>query len=293
MNSPICWVGGKKLLREIIVDRFPAGYEKNTYAELFAGGAWVFFHKNRSQIEVINDFNHNLVNLYRCIRDQPEELIDALTPALNSREEFERIRLLLKNPVGLSEIERASCYYQQIKFSYAARLKSYGGRSCSLWSRFPEMKLAGQRLNGVVVENLDFEELIHRYDSPNTLFYADPPYVETESYYDNANFGQKDHERLANAAHALQGKILISYNACPIVYQLYATNQFMIEEMERLSNMAQRYEAGKMYAEYLISNYDTTEKLKQSNQISLFDNGRQGYEEIMKERKILWNPFQR
>ena len=67
----------------------------------------------------------------------------------------------------------------------------------------------------------------------------------------------------------------------------------MIEEMERLSNMAQRYEAGKMYVEYLISNYDTTEKLKQSNQISLFDNGKQGYEEIMKERKIVWNPFQR
>ena len=71
------WVGGKKALRDEIVSRFPLDYKR--YIEVFGGGGWVLFHKNPGRdFEVFNDFNGNLVNLYRCVREHPTELQEEL-----------------------------------------------------------------------------------------------------------------------------------------------------------------------------------------------------------------------
>jgi DNA adenine methylase len=78
------WIGGKKSLRELIVTLFPLYYER--YIEVFGGGGWVLFHKQPgNDFEVYNDFNGLLVNLYRCVREKPQELMATLaycqTPA--------------------------------------------------------------------------------------------------------------------------------------------------------------------------------------------------------------------
>lgn len=71
------WIGGKKSLRELIVTLFPLYYER--YIEVFGGGGWVLFHKlPGNDFEVYNDFNGLLVNLYRCVREKPQELMAAL-----------------------------------------------------------------------------------------------------------------------------------------------------------------------------------------------------------------------
>ena len=88
------WIGGKKSLRELIVSLFPLYYER--YIEVFGGGGWVLFHKPPgNDFEVYNDFNSLLVNLYRCVREKPTELMQELQYALNSREEFDRIKNIL------------------------------------------------------------------------------------------------------------------------------------------------------------------------------------------------------
>lgn len=112
----------------------------------------------------------------------------------------------------------------------------------------------------MVIENKDFEKLIQQYDRPNTIFYLDPPYYETEDYYEDVGFGKADHERLCNALMQIKGKFLLSYNDCPQIRQLYSREGIMIESTTRLSNIAQRYDAGKQYPELLISNYDTYEE---------------------------------
>ena len=96
-----------------------------------------------------------------------------------------------------------------------------------------------------------------------------------------------DHERLANALCGMQGKFLLSYNDCPEIRELYSRPGIIIEGTTRLSNIAQRYEAGKQYAELLISNYDTTAKIKSHRQLSLFDLYDES-QQILKERKIIW-----
>jgi DNA adenine methylase len=88
------WIGGKKALRDVILQRFPLYYEK--YIEVFGGGGWVLFHKQPgNDFEVYNDFNGLLTNLYRCVRDQPQALISALRYGLNSREDFDLIKAAL------------------------------------------------------------------------------------------------------------------------------------------------------------------------------------------------------
>lgn len=88
INSFMAWVGGKKALRDEILARFPRNYKR--YIEVFGGAGWVLFHKPPgNDFEVFNDFNGNLVNLYRCVREQPEALRDELRYMLNSRLDFE------------------------------------------------------------------------------------------------------------------------------------------------------------------------------------------------------------
>ena len=183
------WVGGKKNLRDEVLARFPPYYER--YIEVFGGAGWVLFHKPPGMdFEVYNDFNGNLSNLYRCVRDKPNKLKYKLRYVLNSREDFDRIALLHKRGIfeKLCDADRASKFYQLIRYSYASGLDSFGSQPHSMWSDFPMIDLAARRLQKVVVENKDFEKLIRQYDRPVSFFYCDPPYFATENYYKDVGF---------------------------------------------------------------------------------------------------------
>lgn len=133
----------------------------------------MLFHKEPSPFEVFNDFNADLVNLYRCIRDKPEKLIQRLEYTLNAREDFEHIRKLLKSKAELTDIQRAAGYYQLIRQSYASTLDSFGGQPTGMWATFPVIRQAAERLQRVVIDNRDFEKVIGQYDRENSLFYCD------------------------------------------------------------------------------------------------------------------------
>ena len=123
MNSFMSWVGGKKALRDEIVSRLCHSCDR--YVEVFGGGGWVLFHKTPGKFEVYNDFNPNLANLYRCVRDHPNELCEELRYSLNSRTDFEHIREVLKSKTAIPDIKRAAYFYQIIRQSYASGLDSY------------------------------------------------------------------------------------------------------------------------------------------------------------------------
>lgn len=93
INSFMSWIGGKKALRDEIVARFPPKFER--YIEVFGGAGWVLFHKQPSDMEVLNDLNGSLVNLYRCVREQPEKLKEELRYLLNSRLDFKYMKQML------------------------------------------------------------------------------------------------------------------------------------------------------------------------------------------------------
>ena len=261
MNSFMSWIGGKKALRDEIISRFPTDYKR--YIEVFGGGGWVLFHKNPgNDFEVYNDRNPNLANLYRCVRDHPDELISELTYALNSRTDFDYIRKIMKTPTEIPDVKRAAYFYQLIRYSYASGLDSYASQPHSMWNNFPLIINACARLQKVVIENKDFEKLIDQYDRPESFFYCDPPYVDTEDYYSNITFGRGGHERLRDTLLSVQGKFLLSYNDHPLVWEMYDRPGIYIERVTRLNNMKQRYDGGAQFPELFVSNYDQSERIR-------------------------------
>ena len=275
------WIGGKKALRDTILPLFPSYYER--YIEVFGGGGWILFGKPPgNDFEVYNDFNSLLVNLFRCVRDQPQELMNALRYVLNAREDFELIRSVLSPESAVSDVQKAAWFYQLIRYSYASSLYSFGSQPHDMWADFPLIEQAHRRLGKVVVENKDFEKLIRQYDRPVSFFYLDPPYYMTEGYYKNvgeAGFTAQDHIRLRDTLirpnvspeEQFQGKFLISYNDCAFIRALYDFPGIQIISVTRLNTIKQRYDPNSQFAELLISNYDLYERARREpKQLDLF-----------------------
>lgn len=277
------------------------------YVEVFGGGGSVLLNKERSVREVLNDANGNLINLYRVVREHPDELKDRLLYVLHSREDFKiaqrrleeatgrcfpvlpqqdgnssdsQGKLAEKKPEVSSPVLRAADFYQVVRQSYAGNGKQFCAVARSMWAGFPAIDRVAGRLQGVTLEKEDFGVIFQRYDSPNTHFYIDPPYFFTEDYYPGNIFLRSDHQRLAAILLNAEGLWLLSYNLCPEVLELYQQPGIFIEQVDRINNMAQRYEGGAVYQEVLISNYDTRKSAQA--QLHLF-------EPAAEERKILWN----
>ena len=281
INSFMAWVGGKKALRDEILARFPRNYKR--YIEVFGGAGWVLFLKPPGiDGEVFSGFSGDRVNLYRCVREQPEALRNELRYMLNSRLDFEYMKGMLHSQAVLPDVRRAAYYYALIRYSYAAGTSTFGSQPHAMWNNFPLIESAAGRLQKVVIENKDCVKLIRQYDRPESFFYCDPPYYNADQYYEAVSSDGFDHAGLADALLGIKGKFLLSYNDCPEIRALYDRPGIVVEGISRLSNIAQRYENGKQYPELLISNYDTTELARSCVQLTLFD--RLDSQEILNER---------
>ena len=267
-NSFMSWIGGKKSSRDIIIPRFPLYYEK--YVEVFGGGGWILFAKPPgNDHEIFNDANSNISNLFYCVREHSEELIEKLRFVLNCREDFDRIKHIISEKAEIGDVQRAAQFYQLIRYSYASGCDSFGGKPHSMWGNFPLIEQASRRLQKVVIENKDFEKLISAQDSEVSFFYCDPPYFETEGHYEVV-FRKEDHVRLRDTLKGIQGKFMVSYNDCAYIRELY--QDFQIEAVTRINNLAQRYDNGSEFPEVLIANYDMEERKKSMPmQMNLFE----------------------
>lgn len=247
MNSPITRIGGKKLLRKTICERFPGEFDR--YIEVFGGAGWVLFYKDRhAKLEVYNDADGELVNLMRCIKYHAGELQRELNGYCNAREFFEDISAQI-DMRGLTDIQRAARYFMRMKLSFGADSRTYGCNTKNLSNAIEYLTDVQHRLlsTSVVIEHKDFENLIKVYDRPKALFYCDPPYHTTEKYY-NVQFTESVHIRLRDTLSAIKGKFLLSYNDDDFVRELY--KDFNIAAVERNNNLS----VGR-FKELIITNY--------------------------------------
>jgi len=296
-------VGGKKALRNIIYRLFPKDFGR--YIEVFGGGGWVLFGKppDCKGMEVYNDFNGNLTNLFYCVKNRTLAFLTELGfLPLNSRHdfnvlrrffekdefdteylkeelelaqqnlpppEFEELRAIMLEQAEPSDVWRAAAFFKLIRYSYGSGCTSYGCQPFDIRKTFDLIWQGSRRLRDTVIENKDFEELIRQYDRENAFIYCDPPYYLTEGHY-AVEFRREDHFRLRDTLKGCQGKFLVSYNDCEFIRELY--QDFRIEAVSRLNNLAQRYDNGCEYAEVLICNFDTGERLRDMPvQLGLFD----------------------
>ncbi|WP_113675720.1 DNA adenine methylase [Vallitalea guaymasensis] len=250
MNSFIGWIGGKNYLKKEITKRFPKEFSK--YVEVFGGAGWVLFYKDEhAKTEIYNDFNSELVNLFKCIKYHRPEVQRELSFVLNSRQLFDEYKHNFNE--GMTDIQRAARFFMLIKLSYGSNMSSYGIKKRNIIAMLDNMEKVEKRLSKVIIENKDFEKLIKQYDSKETLFYLDPPYMGTEKYY-HVGFSLEDHIRLCDMLKQIEGKFILSYNNCEDIKELYQS--FNIEEIERCHNLRNRYkDMDNVYKELLIMNY--------------------------------------
>ena len=281
---------------------FPARYDR--YIEVFGGGGWVLFGRppDGKVMEVYNDFNSNLANLYSCVREQTWEFLrDLGFLPLNSRDEFnvirqfldkgefdapfmarelelakhnlpapefEDIRSLMLENASPGDVRRAVAFYKLIRYSYGSGCTSYGCQPFDVRKTFSLIWEASRRLANTVIENKDFQALIRQYDRETAFIYCDPPYYMTEDHY-AVEFPKQDHVRLRDTLDACRGKWMVSYNDCAYIRGLYEGRH--ITAVSRINNLAQRYDNGCEYPELIITNYDPKErKLAGPQQMSLF-----------------------
>ncbi len=250
MDSPISRIGGKKLLRDEIIKRFPDDIER--YVEVFGGAGWVLFRKDKhAAMEIYNDLDGQLVNLFRCIKYHAAELERQMDFMLTSRQTFYDVRSC-NGMQGFTDIQRAAQFYYLIKISFGADIRSFGCCKKNLPSAVERLKAVQERLATVLIEQKDFAKLIQSYDTTKALFYCDPPYHGTEKYY-TEQFSQEDHVRLCECLSQIKGRFILSYNDDDYIRDLY--KKFRIEAVSRNHNLVSRMGENKRYNELIICNF--------------------------------------
>ncbi|GAB4581365.1 MAG: hypothetical protein Fur0022_41120 [Anaerolineales bacterium] len=273
LNSPIKWVGGKSRLRKQLIELLPP---HTCYVELFAGAAWVLFGKTPSDVEVLNDIDGELVNFFRVVKHQPEALIQSFDLELVSRSEFNRLAEL--DVTQLSDIERAHRFYYIIMAGWGGELKyprfqtsiSDGGHGNRLFGALKHLREriepVHKRLSTVLIENLDWETCLERYDRPTTVMYIDPPYPENKVNYFHNMQSWESHQQLANRLKQAKCKWLLSSFDIPDMRELYGNDHNYFIPVQAYSGMKKEKNGNErvLNKEVIITNFKPSGYMIQS-----------------------------
>lgn len=239
------------------------------YVEVFGGGAALLLNKPPSPVEVYNDIDGNLVNLFRIVRERPAELLEKFNFMLVSREEYYTLLHKLQRGEIEDPVERAAAFLYVGILNYAGR---FGGglgfgpkrnAAQNLWSVIARLKLVHRRLKNVIIERLDFREVIKRYDGEQTFFYCDPPhlYIGTEKgrdYYAENGFTDKDYMDLLSLLEKAKGKWLLKQaSEIPWLLDWAKERGFNIERVEltKSARANPRTQKRERYICFFIANY--------------------------------------
>ena len=250
------WLGGKRALSAKIIERIES-VEHSTYAEPFVGMGGVFLRRTwKPRLEVANDLNGEITNLFRILQQHYPQLLDVMRFQIASRREFERLRS--SDPKTLTDLQRAARFLYLQRLGFGGKLNGVFGVSVDGPARFslsrlePILEAAHERLERVVFENLDWAELVQRYDGANTMFYLDPPYWGGEHDYGRGMFDQSQFGKMASQLREIEGKFILSINDKPEVRRIFTG--FHIEEVSL------KYTVGAQgsvdAAELIISNFE-------------------------------------
>ncbi len=213
VRPPIPYIGGKRNLAKELIPLIQAT-PHDVYAEAFVGMGGVFFRRTVvPKSEVINDGSRDVATFFRVLQRHFPQFMDTLKFQITSRAEFERLNQV--EPDTLTDLERSARFLYLQTLSYGGKVagRTFGvdpSRSGRFNVTILAQRLADlhERMAGVVIECLDFEPFIRRYDTAGTLFFCDSPYVGTEDYYDAGLFQEESLWRLAATLKSIKGRFI-------------------------------------------------------------------------------------
>lgn len=273
LNNILKYPGSKWRIAQWIIEHFPKGYESMSYLEPFFGSGAVFFTKNKSQIETINDMDDDVVNLFKVARDFPKKLEAAVYFTPWSRTEYAKSY----ERDNCDDVERARRFLVRMwqgigakssdKTGWRKNVKGVNGSVPRFHTTLSESILnVCERLkhspgnNIVQIENKDAFDLIQRHNTPDTLIYADPPYVRStrSSRIYKHEFTDSSHRYLLKMLKKHKGFVVLSGYANDI-YDTELAGWYRYETKSQT-------EAANFKTEVLWCNYEA------NPQMSLFDN---------------------
>ena len=285
----ISYIGGKARISKWIVPYIPRDIE--TYVEPFSGMFWVFFkmdlnHYPNLKTVVYNDFNGLNANLFSCCKEY-DRMWDEMskypcqqlgvedTPSTYEEMFNEYQKEVFHSGVTITDenkFEVAAKYVYvltQIFSGSKPETSSYmdykGKYRCKVLIFMDKLKDKKYRSHFdkiTFVENMDFQEVIEKYDSDKTYFYVDPPYWKTENYYSNHDFDRNDHERLADSLKSISGKFSLSYYDFPLLRVWFPKHEY-VWEMKEFAKAAAAKSGVKqnMGEELLVMNYGENQNI--------------------------------
>ncbi|SNY60926.1 DNA adenine methylase, partial [Pseudooceanicola antarcticus] len=223
--------------------------------EPFVGMGGVFLRRTwKPKCEVANDLNGEITNLFRILQRHCPQLMDVMRFQITSRREFERLRA--QDPTGLTDLERAARFLYLQRLAFGGQVGGVFGVASDRGGRFslarlePLLEAAHERLDGVIFENLDWKDLLQRYDSSQALFYLDPPYWGGEGDYGKGLFARDQFAEMAELLAGIEGGFILSINDRPEIRELF--KRFQIEPV-RLKYTISKDSASEAH-ELIISN---------------------------------------
>jgi DNA adenine methylase len=279
----LSYIGGKsRIAPQLIIPNIPTDIEN--FVEVFGGMFWTFFSMDLSKYPnlkkvVYNDFNPLNYNLFQCIKN-PTLLLEVINSIPCQKLGEENTPLLYKEQFNNFQSELFESGFTinypdyQVAAKYVYILTSVFSGSKPETSSFIDLKgkykskyltfrdklskpeWVEHFLRITDVENMDFADVIKKYDSPTTYIYLDPPYFRTENYYSNHDFGRNDHERLAKTLKNIQGKFSLSYYDFDLLHEWFPEDQYRWEKKEfAKAAAAKKGTKQNMGEELLILNY--------------------------------------
>ena len=285
----ISYIGGKARIGKWIRDYIPEDIE--TYVETFSGMFWVFFNMDLNKYPklktvVYNDFNPLNANLFKCAKDYDtlwdvlkqypcQTLGESVTPEIYGEKFREYQTEIFSDDLEITDENR---FHIAAKYVYVltqvfsgskpetSSFIDYKGKyRCKILIFMDKLKKPEYRAHFdkiTFVENLDFQDVIEKYDSPTTYFYADPPYWKTENYYSNHAFDREDHERLANSLKSAEGKFSLSYYDFEILSEWFPKDEYTWETKEFVkAAAASKGKVQNKGTELLIMNYEVNKRI--------------------------------
>lgn len=224
LKPPFGRVGNKFRLRDNIVPLIP---QHKIYVEPFAGSAAIFFNKEKAKINVLNDLNKDVIKRLRMVKNAPSDL-STYKQDLNTMPKIKKFYTNHSNSKQdelLIEHIRTSNGFNSIYVDSVSKI-------CNVYNpftpfeRLPEYK---HFLKGVKLLSKDYEEIIDKWDSPETFFFIDPPYENTNKSFDYAEDEEFDFERLCDTLHNIKGFFMLTINDSSYIRKLF--NDFYIKKI--------------------------------------------------------------
>jgi len=259
MKTPVTYYGGKQKLVKTILPLIP---KHSLYCEPFAGGAAIFFAKEQSNVEVLNDTNRELINFYSQVQTNFVNLEKEINITLHSRDLHRKASVIYNNPDLFPEVKRAWALWVLSSQGFAGQIDSTWGYDVSKNTTSLKIKNKREafteelaiRLQDVQLECADAIYIIKSRDRETSFFYCDPPYYNSDmGHYDG--YSLDDYRVLLDTLSELKGKFLLSSYPSPILNEYIKAHGWHTLTKDSLVSVNAKGAKQKVKTEVLTANF--------------------------------------